>query len=408
MKLAHSSDWHLGKTLFARPLIDDQKAALTELKDRLKSENVDVLLLAGDLFDRSVPPEDAVRLLDQFLTSVVTELGIPVCMIPGNHDSSTRVGAGASLLRSSGLHVFATPDSIHQPSLFTNDRGKVAVFGIPYLEPGEWGAYFQTEAAVRSHEEALRLILHALESQTHKLRNEGWRIVLMLHAYVMGGSVSESERPLSVGGSEMVPSELLKPFDYVALGHLHRPQKVSFDHVRYSGSLFPYSQSESDQARGFVLVDFFKEAPHEQFRFEPFQTTRKLRTIEGPFDDLVKSEADRLQNGKDKPQDYVIALITDSSLPFEAFRRLNTVVPNLLHIGRKSDWKADSAEASDLLHRKLQQELSDQDILRTFMEAAALDSASEENRASDLIWLQAMFEKFRDSNKDSESGVLSP
>ena len=143
MKLAHSSDWHLGKTLFARPLIDDQKAALTELKDRLKSENVDVLLLAGDLFDRSVPPEDAVRLLDQFLTSVVTELGIPVCMIPGNHDSSTRVGAGASLLRSSGLHVFATPDSIHQPSLSPTTGAKSPCSVFPTSNPENGGRTFK-------------------------------------------------------------------------------------------------------------------------------------------------------------------------------------------------------------------------------------------------------------------------
>ncbi len=405
MKLAHSSDWHLGKTLFARPLIDDQRAALTELKERIKSEKVDVLLLAGDLFDRSVPPEDAVRLLDQFLTSVVTELKIPVCMIPGNHDSSTRVGAGASLLRNAGLHVFATPESIHTPALFANDFMKTAVFGIPYLEPGEWGAYFRTETAVRSHEEALRLILGALDSQITELRGQGWQIVLMLHAYVMGGSVSESERPLSVGGSEMVPSELLKPFDYVALGHLHRPQKVSFEQVRYSGSLFPYSQSESDQERGFVLVDFLTEDPTKRFRFEPFQTTRKLRTIEGAFDELVKSETLRGQKQNGQPQDYVIALITDDNLPFEAFRRLSAVVPNLLHIGRKSDWKADAAESSDLLHRKLQQELSDQDILRTFVEAAAPETSTEETRKQDLIWLQEMFEKFRASNKDSEMGV---
>lgn len=405
MKLAHSSDWHLGKTLFARPLIDDQRTALTELKERLKTENVEVLLLAGDLFDRSVPPEDAVRLLDGFLTSVVTELKIPVCMIPGNHDSSTRVGAGANLLRSAGLHVFATPESIHTPALFTNDSGKTAVFGVPYLEPGEWGAYFRTETSLRSHEDALRLILGALESQIVELRHQGWKIVLLLHAYVMGGSVSESERPLSIGGSEMVPSELLKPFDYVALGHLHRPQKVSYENVRYSGSLFPYSQSESDQERGFMLVDFSKSESQGRFRFEPFQTTRKLRTIEGSFEDLVASEALRGQKQKSDPHDYVIALITDDSLPFEAFRRLNTVVPNLLHIGRKSDWKADAAEASDLLHRKLQQELSDQDILRTFIEAAALDTSTEETRKQDLIWLQEMFEMFRASNKDSETGV---
>lgn len=398
MKLAHSSDWHLGKTLFARPLIEDQRVALEELKTQLKSESIELLLLAGDLFDRSVPPEDAVQLLDDFLTDVVTRLKIPVCMIPGNHDSNTRVGAGANLLRTSGLHVFASPESVTKPFLYEKTNSKVAVFGVPYLEPGEWGAYLRPDSPPRSHEEAIGLVLGLIEPQLNDLRAKGFKIVLLLHAYVMGGTCSESERPLSVGGSEMIPSELLTSFDYVALGHLHRPQTISSRHIRYSGSLFPYSQSESDQERGFVVVDLESTDPDVQFRFLPFQNTRKLRTVQGAFDTLLASESARPQHER---EDYVIALLSDSNIPFEAFRRLNSFLPNLLHVARKADWTIDAAESSENLHRKLQQELSDQEVLKTFVEAAANEPLSKE----DLDWLSQMFDKFHQSSNEASLGT---
>jgi exonuclease SbcD len=397
MKLAHSSDWHLGKTLFARPLIEDQRVALDELKSRLTSESIELLLLAGDLFDRSVPPEEAVQLLDDFLTDVVTQLRIPVCMIPGNHDSNTRVGAGANLLHTSGLHVFASPESVTKPFLHEKSSSKIAVFGVPYLEPGEWGAYLRPESPPRSHEEAIGLVLSHIEPQIQDLRARGFKIILLLHAYVMGGTCSESERPLSVGGSEMIPSELLTEFDYVALGHLHRPQTISNRHIRYSGSLFPYSQSESDQERGFVVVDLESKDPEFQFQFLPFRNTRKLRTIQGAFDNLLATESSR---SKDEREDYVIALLSDNNIPFEAFRRLNSVLPNLLHVARKADWSIDAAESSETLHRKLQQELSDHEVLKIFVDAAATEPLSK----ADLDWLTQMFDKFHHSSNEASLG----
>jgi exonuclease SbcD len=395
MKIAHSSDWHLGKTLFAHPLIEDQKVALNELKFHLKHEQIDLLLLAGDLFDRSVPPEDAVSLLDSFLTEVVNEQKIPVCMIPGNHDSNTRIGAGANLLRASGLNVFATPDSLSKPFLYQKSGEKVAVFGIPYLEPGEWGAYFKLDPLPRSHEDAMAVVLAHIRPHAEELRAAGYNIILILHAYVSGGTNSESERPLSIGGSEMIRRDLLVGFDYVALGHLHRPQTIVENHIRYSGSLFPYSQSESDQERGFVIIDLQSHDETNRFRFQPFKKTRKLRTIRGAFDSLLASESTRDANQED---DYVIALISDDNVPFEAFRRLNTFVPNLLHLSRNVDWTYEAKESSEHLYRKLQQEISDQEILKTFVEAAASESVSSE----DLKWLFIMFEKFLHSTKDSD------
>ncbi len=385
----HSSDWHLGKTLFARPLLADQETALAEILDRMSSPETrpDFLLLSGDLFDRSVPPEDAIRVLGNFLTNVVQRLKIPVCMIPGNHDSNTRVGMGAELMRASGLHVFSTSDSIYHPFEFISNGEKVAVYGIPYLEPTEWGHFFKSENPIRSHEEALKQILLHLAAHFKAHRDQGFRIVLMLHAYVTGGEVSESERPLSVGGSEMVPSDLLLDFDYVALGHLHRPQKIKTEKIRYCGSLFPYSQSEADQAKGICEIRLGREPHEDEFHFVPFKNTKRLKVIEGPLDELIETER-ALPKGQ--REDYCIALLTDSAMPFEAYRRLSAVVPGLLHVSRKSDWSRESAESSDRLYRNMRRELSDAEVLMQFGQAAANEPLSED----DLRWLVEMLGQF--------------
>jgi exonuclease SbcD len=394
----HSSDWHLGKTLFARPLLADQESGLKELLERMQSPGArpDFLLLAGDLFDRSVPPEDAIRVLGSFLTEVVQKLKIPVCMIPGNHDSNTRVGMGAELMRASGLHVFSTSGSIFQPFEHVAGETKVAVYGIPYLEPTEWGHFFKTESPVRSHEEALKLILENLAEPVKAHRERGFRIVLMLHAYVTGGEISDSERPLSVGGSEMVPAELLLDFDYVALGHLHRPQKIKTEKIRYCGSLFPYSQSEADQEKGVCEIHLGATAKDDRFQFTPFLKSKKLRVIEGALEDLIETEKPK---AKELREDYIIALLTDSAMPFEAYRRLSAVLPGLLHVSRKTDWTRESAESSDRLHRNMRRELSDAEILMQFGQAAATAPLSED----DLRWLVEMLGRFTKEDQEVQS-----
>ncbi|MDZ4082763.1 MAG: exonuclease SbcCD subunit D [Bdellovibrionales bacterium] len=398
----HSSDWHLGKTLFARPLLADQEVALKELLARMQSPATrpDFLLLAGDLFDRSVPPEDAIRVLGNFLTDVVQRLKIPVCMIPGNHDSNTRVGMGADLMRASGLHVFSTTDSIFQPFEFVpnvdSDKGKVAIYGIPYLEPTEWGHFFKTDSPVRNHEDALKLILQNLAEPIKAHREKGFRVVLMLHAYVTGGEISESERPLSVGGSEMVPAELLLDFDYVALGHLHRPQKIKTERIRYCGSLFPYSQSEADQEKGVCEIHLGLTEKADQFKFAPFQTTRRLRVIEGALDELIDQEKSK---AKELREDYVIALLTDQAMPFEAYRRMSAVLPGLLHVSRKTDWTRESAESSDRLHRSMRRELSDAEVLMQFSQAASNEKLTDE----DLRWLVEMLSRFTKEDHEVQS-----
>lgn len=382
MTLLHSSDWHLGKSLFQKSLLEDQETALEDFRRLVETEKPDVVLLAGDLYDRSVPPEDAVKLLDRFLSRVVLEMRVPVAMIPGNHDSSTRVGMGAPLLRSAGLHVFSTPESIDEPLRLEAGGVATSIYGIPYLEPSEWGFYFSKP--LRTHAEALAAILEHLHPKLQKDRSEGRRTVLLLHAYVTGGEPSESERPLSIGGSDLVPSELLTDFDYVALGHLHRPQKIQHERIRYSGSLFPYSQSEASQNKGAVLVKLAKTQKDDAIEFRHFETPRGLRVVRGTLEELL------IRKNEGRADDYIIAVLTDPSLPLEAFRQLNRVYPGLLHVTRDLGFSREDAEAADNLARKMRREISDRDVLDLFLSAAS----SSELGAEDRQWLFEQLETF--------------
>ncbi len=382
MTFLHSSDWHLGKSLFAKSLLEDQRAALDELTFIIESERPDVILLSGDLYDRSVPPEDAVKMLDQFLSKTILELKVPVVLIPGNHDSNTRVGVGAELLRASGLHVFATPESIHQPLRLETNGIKTSIYGVPYLEPSEWSFHFGK--VLKTHEEALVAILESFESLRLADKAEGRRTVLLLHAYVTGGEPSESERPLSIGGSDLVSSELLGDFDYVALGHLHRPQKVSSERIRYPGSLFPYSQSEASQNKGAVIAKLGRSRDDDSFQFRAFEKTRKLHVVRGTLDELTN------QTTTPQADDYIIAILTDESLPFEAFRRLNRIYPRLLHVARDVNWSRSAAEKADLEARSLKRDLSDRDVLAMFMTSVAQNEVSDEDRE----WLLQELEAF--------------
>lgn len=406
IKIFHSSDWHLGKSLFAKSLLEDQRTALAEFTTMIALEKPDLVLLAGDLYDRSIPPEDAVKLLDQFLAKTILESRVPVAMIPGNHDSSTRVGVGADLLRAAGLHVFSTPESITSPLRIEAGGVKASIYGIPYLEPSEWNYYFSELARktigaeekwkpIRTHADALTAILEHLDDSLAKDRTEGRRTVLMLHAYMTGGEPSESERPLSIGGSDLIPSELVVNFDYVALGHLHRPQIVSSDRIRYPGSLFPYSQSEAAQDKGAVLISLGNKPMDDAFDFLKFQTTRKLRVVRGTLEELI-------QSGAEVSHDYVIALLSDQALPFEAFRRLSHVFPGLLHVGREVTWSRSDAEAADVAARLVKREISDRDVLAQFVTTAAASEISDEDREWLLAQLEA-FTKAEDQNPALEN-----
>lgn len=381
-----------------KPLIDDQAAVLNSLLADIdlliaSGQKPDALLIAGDIFDRSVPPEDAVRRLDQFIDEVIGKRGVTVAMIPGNHDSATRVGANSALLKNSGLRLFSSPESTTAPLIIETANSSAAIYGIPYLEPAEWGFHFKKTLV--GHDAALAAILDSLAPNFKADRAAGRRIVLLLHAFVAGGLASDTERPLSIGGSEQVAADQLGSFDYVALGHLHRPQQVSNERIRYSGSLFPYSASEAGSEKGYVRIELGADRSKDKIVFSPFRFERTLHLLQGPFEELVKMST--TETGKPKPSDYVIVELTDAVLPFESFRRLNAIFPHLLHVGRcTADQLAISGMKSPLAVRTRNEERADHEVIGDFLKDATGEGCSDEERE----WLLNELSKFLIKEKE--------
>ncbi|NDG62731.1 MAG: exonuclease subunit SbcD, partial [Planctomycetes bacterium] len=245
----HTADWHLGRLFNSVSLVDDQAHVLDQLVDLAKQERVDAVVVAGDVYDRAVPPADAVSLLDDVLSRLVLGAGIRVVVIAGNHDSPDRLGFAGRVAEKQGLALRGTLEHL-APVLFDDAYGQVALFPLPYVEPA-FARQFSGIEEVRDHQSATAAMLALLRAQW----GDGQRRVLVGHAFVAGGSESESERPLSVGGSGSVAPSSYEGYDYVALGHLHRPQSVGSDRIQYSGSLLKYSFNEVDHVKSVSLVE---------------------------------------------------------------------------------------------------------------------------------------------------------
>lgn len=335
MRFLHSADWHLGRVYHGVSLLEDQAHVLRQFVRIAADTRPDAILLAGDIYDRSVPPAEAVRLLDLVLSELVLDLRIPVVMIAGNHDGPDRLAFGSGLLRRAGLTVRGPLEMDAPPLVLRDAHGEVAVHALPYAEPvvvrsalaglqnggGEDG---EGACPIDSHQAALAVQLQAARAT----QPQGARSVVVAHAFVLGGGESESERPLSVGGSGAVDAALFDGFDYVALGHLHRPQQVGPARIQYSGSLLKYSFSEADHVKSVNLVelDAAGACAVERIALAP---RRDLRIVEGPLDTLLAAGA-----GDPARDDYVLARLTDTGALLDAMGRLRSVYPNALAIER--------------------------------------------------------------------------
>jgi exonuclease SbcD len=321
MRFIHTSDWHLGRAFHGARLIEDQSFVLDQLVRLVKDAEVDALLVSGDVYDRSVPPVEAVELLDDVLNRIVRGLDVPVFMIAGNHDSPERISFASDFLREQGLHVFGTLSDIGVVQL--RDRhGPIEVIGIPYADPAQ-----VREAGlgddVRDHDAAME----ALVGEYNK-RRKADRVVLLAHAFVSGGKESESERRLSVGGTGEVGGVRFKGFTYVALGHLHRPQAVGGPGLSYSGSILKYSFSEAGDRKGARVVDVGSEG-ELKVEFIELKPRHDLRCIEGRFNDLLEARDDA-----ESREAYLEITLTDRGPILDAMERLRKVYPNVLNIRR--------------------------------------------------------------------------
>lgn len=324
LRLLHTSDWHLGRTLFQVPLLEAQAAFLDWLLETAVDQQVDAVLVAGDVYDRAIPPVEAVRLLDDAFLRFA-EAGVPLVVASGNHDSAVRLGFLSGVSERSGIHLRTSVDDIGSPVLLADEHGPVAVYGIPYLLPD---AVMEQLGAERSHESVLAAAVGRIR-QDAEARGIG-RTVVLAHAFISGGSTTDSERDISVGGVGDAPSRVFDGVAYAALGHLHRPQDVplsgSATTLRYSGSPLPFGFGEQHDTKSVALVELGPDGV-AGIALLPTPVPRPLRQVRGRLDELLARAVGDLADLADC---WVKAVLTDPSRPLSPMERLRAVWPHTL------------------------------------------------------------------------------
>jgi DNA repair protein SbcD/Mre11 len=323
MRLLHTSDWHLGRSFHREDLLGAQAGFVDFLVETVAQEQVDAVLLSGDVYDRALPSVDAVTLFDDALRRLAGT-GARVVLISGNHDSAGRLGFGSGLMDHAGIHLRTDPGAAHHPVLLPDRAGEVAVYALPYLEPdavrGELGCEERSHAAVTAA--AMRRVRTDLSTRP------GARSVVLAHAFVTGALPSESERDISVGGVASVPLATFAGVDYVALGHLHGPQRLS-DTVRYSGSPLAYSFSEDHHRKSVLLVDLdVRPGRPPTVESLPTPVPRPLARLTGTLDDLLTGARWAGHTGH-----YLQITLTDPVRPREPMERLRSRFPHVLVLG---------------------------------------------------------------------------
>ncbi len=333
MRLLHSADWHLGRIFHGTSLLEDQSHLVEQFVELAREAAVDAVLLAGDVYDRAIPPAEAVALFDDFLARMALDLDVPVVGIAGNHDSAERLGFASRLLSASRIHLAGRLEGVGEPVVLEDATGPVHVYSLPYADPPMVRAHLLSKrereadvsaiAELRSHDACMR-------AQTGQLRARsaaGVRSVLVAHAFVAGGEECESERPLSVGGSGAVAKSAFDGFDYVALGHLHRPQQLG-DCIRYSGSLAKYSFSELEHRKSVSVVEMDAEGSCS-IEEGPLTPRRELRCIEGRLAELLEGPGPG-----ERRDDYLLVRLLDEGALLAPMNRLREVYPNVMQLER--------------------------------------------------------------------------
>ena len=322
MRFIHTADWHLGKLFGQRHMTEDQAYVLEELLALCKDVHPDALIIAGDVYDRAVPPPEAVNLFNEILTRIA-EQGIRVLYIAGNHDSAVRLDFGAQLFRASGIYPAGIVRAAEPPVVLSDEYGDVYFSLIPYGDPPHVREAFALDENL-SFDGALAVQIAAARAQIPL----SVRSVAVAHAFVIGGQTSESEHALSVGGSDQVSAENFAAYSYTALGHLHAPQRAGAEHIRYSGSLLKYSFDEARQKKGVELIelDAVGAASHT---FYPLRPRHDVRIVSGMMDELMHKDFDLLPH-----DDYICVELLDMDAVLAAHEKLRKIYPNLFTITR--------------------------------------------------------------------------
>ena len=318
MKFIHLADLHLGKRVNEFSMLEDQEYILRQILGIIDDEGPDGVIIAGDVYDKSVPPAEAVRLFDDFLVRL-SGRGLQVFVISGNHDSADRIAFGGRLMELSGIHLSPVYDGTVAPHVLEDGFGPVHVWMLPFIKPAHARLCFPEEE-ILSYTDAIGAAV------SHMAVDPSVRNVLVTHQFVTGAERSESEE-ISVGGTDNVDASVFEGFDYVALGHLHKPQNAAGERIRYSGSPLKYSFSEKDHEKSVTVVEL-KEKGNLIVRTVKLTPRRDLREIRGTYDGLTL----RASWENTAREDYLHIILTDEEDVPDAVARLRTVYPNLMKL----------------------------------------------------------------------------
>ncbi|CAM3153847.1 exonuclease SbcCD subunit D [Prescottella defluvii] len=355
MRILHTSDWHIGRTFHGVDLLGDQARVLDSIADTVAAREIDVVVVPGDVYDRSIPSADAVSVCNRGFEAI-RAAGAVIVATSGNHDSPVRLGAGAAFAASGGLHLLTRVGDLDTPVLLDDEYGPVAFYGIPYLEPEITRAELDAPDA-RSHAAILDVAMARVRADLDARRAEapGLRSVLLAHAFVVGGEATGSERSISVGGVETVSASAFDGVDYVALGHLHSPQTLA-EHVRYSGSPLPYSFGERSHRKSVWIVDVGVDGLGAVERVD-LPVVRGLSQLTGTLDELLNDAA--FASAEDH---YVSAVLTDPLRPVDAMRALQTRFPHAVHM----EWQRPEGDP-ELKYRDRVRGHSDLEVAQSFV-----------------------------------------
>lgn len=314
MKFLHVSDLHLGKRLHRRALDEDQSAILDQILDLAAREDVDAVLVAGDVYNRTQPQPECISMFSRFL-SRLRALGKPAFFVRGNHDGEAQLAYASELLSEGGLHLTGLFDGTLSRTTLTDEFGELDVWLMPYIRPTQAHRVFPDEK-IESYADAVRAVLERAQIDPSR------RNVLVTHQYVFGAQPSDSE-DRALGGLDQIPAEAFDAFDYVALGHLHRAQTLRGGKIRYCGAPLVYSFDECAQEKSATLVTVGEKGAPNEFEFVPFRPLRRCVRLEGTLAELCAMP---------RSEDYLQAMLTDELRPLDALGTLQVTWPNVLNL----------------------------------------------------------------------------
>lgn len=390
MKIFHTADWHLGKLVQGVYMTEDQHFVLQQFIEAIKTEKPDVVIIAGDLYDRGIPPTDAVQLFNDILNEIVLKLHTPVLAIAGNHDSPSRLDFASEMMTEKGFHLVGQLKKDAPPTVFHDQDGEVHFHLVPYCDPSTVRHLFDDET-IKTHDDAMEKIV----AERTKSFDPNARHVFVGHAFVTphgeeAKNTSESERPLAIGGAEHVRASHFAPFHYTALGHLHRAHYVLHENIRYAGSPLKYSNSEATHQKGFYMVDLNGEG-EVNVEKRLLKPRRDIRIIEAKMEEILTMETS---------EDYVFVQLTDDAPILFPMEKVRTVFPNAMHVGRVHDVTWVQTETRETKKRT---ELTDTELFQAFYKEVKGQDASEKEKAIFTEVLETLLKNENETEKQIET-----